>query len=421
MSKWIWMLVGAALLFGGIAKKAFASDPVVEMLKQKGIITEDDAKKLYESQAKTAPVLTSNAGSKLTVKGRVFAGYFVSEENKDFASKYGSGSNTNYRNGSFEIPDAKIQFTWTPLDRVSLITRLSFSNADNSNLKFDYLYAQYNGIIPDDLKSRLRLGKIKVDFGEETWTDNPVENYVGLISNSATGAVGGYDEGVELYGNFIPGVFGYTLSVSNGNAATGTDDNTSKAIAAKLFVQPIPQIYFSGSYYTADITAAGTTDFKIANITSAPTGAGSDGWTRSVWEADARGKFFRQDEKGNKTEAARLDAAYGEFTDDLNKSSNQDREGSYYFLEGMYNFTPKIYAGARYSVISMDKKYSATMNGIANANEYERTSLGLGYRLNNLVTLKAEYSWNDTSRIDSGTGNKSLSDNLFAVGLAASF
>lgn len=421
MRKWILMVVGTALLFGGIAKKTFAADPVIEMLQEKGVITADEAQKLYDEKAKSEPVLLSTAGSKLTMKGRFFAGYYVSDEDKAFASKYGSGSNTNYRNGSFEIPDAKLQFTWNPMACVSVITRLSFGGADNSNLKFDYLYAQYNGIIPGDLKSRVRLGKMKVDFGEETFTDNPLENNAGLISNSATGAAGGYDEGVDLYGNLIPGKLGYTLGYSNGNVNTGSEDNTAKAIATKVFIQPIPQLYFSGSYYTADMTGdstTGKTDFKIAGLSSAPTGVGVDGWNRSVWEVDAKGKFFQP---GSTTEIARLAAAYGQFVDDLNESSSPDREGSYYFLEGMLNFTPKFFVGARYSFVSLDKQYVDTLNGIAKANQYERTSVGMGYRLNNLVTLKAEYSWNNTKRIEASTSNKALSDNMFVVGLAAGF
>ena len=52
MSKWIWILVGAVLLFSGMAKKAFASDPVIEMLQEKGVITADEAQKLYDQQRK---------------------------------------------------------------------------------------------------------------------------------------------------------------------------------------------------------------------------------------------------------------------------------------------------------------------------------------------------------------------------------
>jgi hypothetical protein len=416
------MLVGAALLFGGMAQKALAADPVIEMLQEKGVITADEAQKLYDDKAKAEPVVLSNAFSKLTLKGRFFGGYYVSDEEKNaaLAGKYGStGSNKNFKDGSFEVPDGKIQFTWNPMERVSIVNRLSLSNAA---VTIDYFYGQYNGIIPGDPKSRVRLGKMKVDFGEETFTDNPVENNAGLISNSAA-IVGGYDEGVELYGNFVPGVFGYTLSATNGASGTGTDLNTNKALAAKLFVQPTlntpaAQIYFSGSYYTGDMAQTGASDFKIAGMTAAPAGTGTDGWNRSAWEVDAKSKFFRPD---GKTEIARLAASYGQFSDDLNKSSNPDREGSYYFLEAMYNFTPKIFAGARYSFAGLDNKYADTMNGISNSNEYTRTSFGAGYRLNNLVTLKAEYSWNNTKRIDAGTNNKALSDNLFAIGLAAAF
>jgi len=404
------MLVGAVLLFSGMAKNAIAADPVIELLQEKGVITADEAQKLYDDKAKSEPVVMKNAGSKLTMDGRIFAGYFISDEEKAFAGEYDKGSYKDYKNGSFEVPDGKIRFTWNPMDRLSVVTRLSFGSADST--KFDYFYGQYNGVIPGDLKSRVRLGKIKIDFGEETHTDNAADNNVGLISNSAA-IVGGYDEGVELYGNFIPGVFGYALSLTNGSAQTGSDDNTNKAIAAKIFVQPIPQLYFSGSYYTADMSKSGKTDFKIAGMTKEPTGSGTAGWSRSVWEVDAKSKFFQED---GKTERARLAAAYGQFTDEADGAA--DREGSYYFLEGMYNFTPKVFVGARYSVVSLDNKYADTMNGIKNANEYTRTSLGAGYRLNKMVTLKAEYSWNEIER---SAGNKSLSDNLLAIGLAAKF
>lgn len=415
MRKWMWVLLGTAVLFGGLAGKVLAADPVIEMLQEKGVITAEEADSLYAEKAKAEPVVMKNAGSKLTMDGRFFGGYYVSDENKDYSSKYGSGSNINYKNGSFEVPDGKIRFTWAPMERISVVTRLSFGGADNSNLKFDYLYGQYNGIIPADRASRLRLGKMKVDFGEETHTDNAVDNNVSLISNSASIA-GGYDEGVELYGHFVPGKCGYTLGLTNGSKDTGSDSNTGKAVAAKLFVQPIPQLYFSGSYYTADMVDGGSTDFKIANITSEPTGSGAGGWNRSAWEVDVKSKFFKSD---GKTEIARLAGAYGQFAD--NADGAADREGSYYFLEGMYNFTPKFFTGARYSVVKLDDNYATTMNGISNANEYTRTSLGLGYRLNKLVTLKAEYSWNNTERIDAGTGNKSLSDNLLVIGASAAF
>ncbi|MFH2069273.1 MAG: porin [Candidatus Omnitrophota bacterium] len=413
MSKWIWMLMGAAVLFGGLAGKVLAADPVIEMLQEKGVITAGEAQTLYDEKAKSEPVLLSTAGSKLKMRGRIFAGYYVSDEDKNYAAKYDSGSYKNYKDGSFELPDGKLQLTWNPLERLSVVTRLSFSNAAAATP--DYLYVQYNGIVPGDRNSRLRVGKMKVDFGEETLTDNAVDNNVGLVSNSASIA-GGYDEGIELYGNFIPGIFGYTLGLTNGSSGTGADNNTNKAIAAKLFVKPIPQLHFSGSYYTADIADGSTADFRIAGINSEPTGSGAGGWNRNVWEVDVKSRFFQEDKK---TEIARLAAAYGQFADEA--SGAADREGTYYFLEGMYNFTPKVFAGARYSVVKLDNNYATTMHGIKEANEYTRTSLGMGYRLNKLVTLKAEYSWNGIERIDGGTGNKSLSDNLLIVGASATF
>ncbi len=411
---WTGLLVSIMFFWGIFPRNVFGADPIIEKLQEKGIITAEEAEMLYQEKAKAQPVTLSTANSKLTLKGRFFVGYYQSED-MALPDEYNNKSNSfNYKSGSFEVPEAKLQLTWNPADAISVVTRMSLNNATFNTL--DYFYAQINGIIPADPKSRLRAGKIKVDFGEETHTDNPVENSVGLISNSVA-KVGGYDEGVELYGNFIPKIFGYVVSVTNGSAGTGLDNNTNKALSVKLFAQPLEALYFSGSYYYADLPKDGKTDFTLGGI---GTGPKNTPWTREVWECDVKGKIVQKDGKGGDFERARIAGAYGVFNDNF-KGAVPDRQGDYYFLEAAYNFTSKIYLGIRYSVMEFDKKYTEWINGVDNANEYRRTSLGLGYRLNKLLTLKGEYSWNKIKRVDAATGNKSLTDNLFALGLAASF
>jgi len=54
-----------------------------------------------------------------------------------------------------------------------------------------------------------------------------------------------------------------------------------------------------------------------------------------------------------------------------------DREGKYYFVEGCYNATTKLYFGARQSKINFNKSTIFTTLNSINANSYTRTSIAL--------------------------------------------
>lgn len=396
------------LVFGGsliFSKSGLAADPAeevqslknqvqqllqrIEQLESKQEKQTEQTEKLTNKLETKEVVTLATTASQLKVKGRFFTGYFD------------NGEDGAFKDGSFEVPEAKFQLTWKPFEKIEVVNRLSFNNAMVGDL--DYFYLQVNQIIPADRKSRLRLGKFKVDFGEETWVNNPVEDTAGLISTSASNT-SGYDEGLELYGHFIPDKFGYAVSLTNGSKGTGTDDNRDKAVAAKLFFHPCKPLYLSASYYTSnDLPAAGA-DMSIAKVTTPPVGVIE--WNRNIWEFDIKsvlGKII-------------LAGAYGQFTDDLDGAPT-DREGEYYYIQGIYNFTPQFYAGLRYSRIELDNGVTATLNGVTGADEYTRISLGIGYKLNKLVTLKAAYDWNNNHR----PGMSDADVDQFAAGIATSF
>ncbi len=333
------------------------------------------------------PVTLSTSGSELTVKGRVFIGYYDSER-----------SGSTYENGSFEMPDAKVQLTWKPWERIEAVTRFNLNNAAFNSV--DYCYLQGNQVIPGDEKSRVRLGRTKIDFGEETWANNPVENR--FISNSAAN-VSGYDDGIELYGNFIPDVFGYYVDLANGNTGTGSDNTSSKAVSAKIFGRPVKPVYLSASYYTTGDLDNNNTEMTIAGGSTAPTGATD--WQRNIWEFNTKLALG----------PAEFAGAYGEFDDDATDVA--DRKGEYYFIQAVYGVTPKIYAGLRYSTIKLDDGVTNTLNSVSDADQYDRTSFILGYKFSKLVTVKTEYSWNDNHR----PGKDSIDDNQFAIGVATQF
>jgi len=394
LKRWrIIFVVSGVLMFGG---KVFADTKedeiralkaqVQQLLERIEKLEEEQEKVKEEKEKAKEPVVLSTKDSKLTLKGRFFVGYFSSER-----------EGSSYHDGSFEIPESKVQLTWKPLEKVEVVNRMSFNNASFNNL--DYFYLQVNQIIPQDEKSRLRIGKMKIDFGEETWINNPVEHK--FITNSASNT-SGYDEGIELYGNFIPDTLGYAVSITNGNSGTGSDNQSSKATAIKIFGKPVKPLYLSGSYYLSNNLGTGKSEMSIAGLNSVPSGATN--WNRNIWEIDA--KIFCHNFE--------FFGAYGSFADDITGADN--RKGDYYFFQGVYNFTPKFYAGLRYSSVKLDDDAVYSLNGI-NANEYIRPSVVLSYKISKLMTLKAEYSWNKAKV----PGADDVDDDLFAIGLATQF
>ncbi|MFH1903589.1 MAG: hypothetical protein ABIK20_06035 [Candidatus Omnitrophota bacterium] len=396
----VFALICGVLIFGGQGSAADPAEEVqalktqvqqllqrIEQLESKQAKQAEQTEKLTKKVETKVTLATAESG--LKVKGRFFAGYFD------------DGEDGTFKNGSFEVPEAKFQLTWKPSEKIEVVNRLSFNNAAVGAL--DYFYLQVNQIVPADQKSRLRLGKFKVDFGEETWVNNPVEDTAGLISTSASNT-SGYDEGLELYGHFIPDKFGYAVSLTNGSKGTGSDNNSGKAVAAKLFVQPGKPLYLSASYYASNDLAAAGADMSIAGVTTPP--AGVTEWNRNIWEFDVKGALGK----------TKLAAAYGQFTDDFSGATT-DRKGDYYYAQALYNFTPQFYAGIRYSKVELDNGVTATLNGVTKADEYTRTSLGVGYRLNKLVTIKAAYDWNNNNR----PGLPDWKVDRFAVGIATSF
>src|SRR3989338_8550076 len=187
------MLWAATVLCGPV--EAAERDPLVKLLIQKGVITEQEVRKMEadlaaEGAGKVAKeekprAELANALSKLKMKGHWAAGYFQSE------------SGGSYPNGSFEVPEAKLQFAFKPDETYTVILRANLNNAAFNNLDYLYVDAKNPLRIPGDWPVSLdaRLGRFKLDFGDETWSNNPVES--ALPSNSAAN-VAGSDEGAQI-------------------------------------------------------------------------------------------------------------------------------------------------------------------------------------------------------------------------------
>lgn len=356
-----------------------------------------EMKKAQEAAAPTVTAATK--GSKLKIDGRIFAGVF---------STGADGSSPNW---STDIKDAKLRFTFTPSDRITVVNRLSTSGAKNGD--FDYFYLDYKGALnPTNI---IRVGQRKVDVGQETWVDNPVENM--LVSN-AVSSVAGYATGIAVLGRFNETKHSplYELGFTNGVKGVMVRPTNDIPFNVKLGV-PLPSnLFASFSYFdSGTIGAADKPAISVGGLSSAPI---ATEWDRKLWELDVR---YNYGETGIRPliptgdlPPVMLGATYGSFSD---SAVGTDRDGKYWFLEGLVRMSNRTYAAARYSVVALDDGMVAKLGGnTVDVNSYRRISIGLGYALTSLTHLKAEYSINDTS---GGASDPSL--NQFAVGVASKF
>lgn len=380
----------------------------VEVVKAK-----EEVAKVKESP--TSRVDLSNILSKLKLKGRWAAGY------------YASGKAGSYPDGSWEIPEGKLQFSFEPDKINTVVIRFNLNNATAQSPLLDYFYLQSKDFIPALKNSpytlKTRLGRFKLGFGEETWSDNPVE---GILPSNSAGKVGASDEGFEAAGTISLGKLfkkhplGWSLSMSDGNSGVGSDSGASKALMSKVSYSPIDPLYLSVSYYNSGDLKVSNSEFSIAGLVSRPSGATN--WERKVWEVDARYDFG----KGKKPldppvysdSKAIVRLSYGQFNDNVDKStgSPKERNGNFGFVDGIYNFNKRLYGAGRISFVELDDDATATLNGVT-ANLYDRFSFGGGWRWSENTIIKLSYDINKTS----GASIEDADDNLLSAIVATQF
>lgn len=341
-----------------------------------------------------------------------------------------SGSGGSYPAGSFQIPETRLEFNWLMDSDTTVYAKMNLNNAKFNGMCCFYIELEniLTHVSPS-LKGSVfnptvDAGQFKADLGEEYNYNDPTDGI--LISNSAAN-ICGMDKGVRL-SQALPqeklGLpFKWSIGLSNGNAmANGVDNNQAKAIMVKLATLPLSPLYASASYYNSGDLKTQDAALPYAALVTRPTNATE--WTRSIWEFDLRydiqpGKEDRlcPGPPAFSDSKAFFRAAYGKF-DDSGKDkvlpilSVTDRKGSYYYVEGCYNATEKLYFAARYSAIGFDKSATfAALNGV-NANKYTRISVGPGYRLSSNTHVKAEYSTNNE---DTPAGTSDPKDNQVAI------
>jgi len=361
-------------------------------------------KKLEDSERAKEKPLAVSAGypyDKVKLDGRMFVGLFA------------TGTQGPARYWTTDIPDAKFRMTFIPSERTTFVARLSANNTTVTG--FDYFYLDYASVpVPG---STLRLGQRKVEVGLETLTDNPEESI--LVTNSAP-HVSGYATGVSLFGPLTRSACSPSLAVGFVNGPKGVMVRPTNGLPFNARLSsPIPgNLYAAASWYdSGTLDREDASAVSVAEIITAPPGAVK--WRRTLWNYDLRYGYgptgVRPMIPMKEPPKLMIGASVGAFQD--TSTGAPDRDGAFWYAEGLARLSSRAYLAARYSRVKLDDRILARLDDSpVPVNSYARTSIGLGYLISELTQLKTEYAFNNAS---GGLTQPSL--NLWSLGVASKF
>lgn len=325
-----------------------------------------------------------------------------------------NGTIGNTTPGTFAIPDAKLRANAKFDDDTVAVFRLSFVNAAAPSA--EYAYLKLSNVVKklaksDTVNPDIYVGKMKVNFGEETWTNNAVE---GTLAHNSVSSLFGNDIGVEFRQNALPVELpvglGYSLSILNGSdaAAAGVvDDNNTKAYVLKVMgtMKSMP-LYFSLSQYDSGRMPAGSNRAMTNDLITSVLPLTVAGEYTKGYELNVRYDILEGAQKFEPAKAplasdakAVLRLAYGQ---GAKGGMNLISETTTMMLDGIYNVDKKWYVAFRYSSLKD-----------AGDDEWTRTSIGAGHKLSDNAMLKLTYSLN--AEPDTVTGGPEVDNDSVAL------
>lgn len=330
-----------------------------------------------------------------------------------------AGSNGNNTAGSFSVPDAKLRTNVKVNEDTSAVIRLSLNNGIVGGT--DYLYVKLDNVVnkltggKGPINPEITVGRFKINFGEETWNNNPVEG--ALVTNSVANATG-YDEGIQFKQNIdvpLPFILGASLALMNGNAASGDDNNNGKAHAIKVTGQMKNAIgpgglYFSLSNYgSGKLPCLALVDDAALSINGMTNGT-LNTWTRKVVQLDVRFDLLEGAQKFDPSKAPLFSDAKGVFRFAYGQGTDGEPAIGkinvvYVMLDGIYNIDNKMYVAFRYSYADYTVDRFSAQDGT-----FGRTSIGGGYKVSDISILKLEYTLN--SEPDTATNPELENDQI---------
>jgi hypothetical protein len=388
-----------------------------EQLKQQQALIDELNRKVADLQSKAAPPEAPPPAK----KGWLPEKLHISGEGG--VAFFHSGSEGQFPNKEFRVDEAKL-FLETPLwSDIFFFAELNITQREERDdfMRLGELYLDFENLGRWFKRERwlnLRAGRFDIPFGEEYLTRDAIDNP--LISHSISD-LWGVDEGIQLYGTI--GKFNYNFAVQNGGHPSLHDYDGDKALVGRISFDPEKWLHMSVSgMRTGDLDVNGDefSEMWVGNglIRAIGNPATTTTFHAELFEGDVRFKLPR----------GYVHTAGGYIHSDDNDSSGADNERDvyYYYVEGFFNVTPKVYAAARFSQIFAEDGFPLLggsgdwMQYFVNelSTELSRLSIGVGYWPTANLLLKTDFTFNTGETL---SGESRIHENFFGVEAAFKF
>lgn len=354
----------------------------IESLNRKVATLEDKSTGNSDGAASSqAAGFGSAVSSKVRLSGEGAVGFF------------NTGSKGLFPNSEFRVDEARLFLDAAVHEDVYGFLELQLATTEGADLnaKLGEAYLDFESVSKlwgKEGQLGIRLGRMDVPFGEEYLYRDAIDNP--LVSHSVAD-FWGIDEGVELYG--AVGTVNYVFAVQNAGVSTTRDFDGDKSVVLRLSGDPAKWLHLGASVMrTGNLGPDDWSEIWIGNGIFSP--IGSTNVTKfhvNLAQGDVRVRLPH----GH----LHFAGGYARYDDNEPGGSNR-RDFWFWSAEGVHNFTPKFYAGARFSQMWVEDGYPLPGQGDFGqyyfgdlTEELWRLSLGVGYRLSENLVLKTEYSF----------------------------
>ncbi len=393
-----------------------------ELVRRQQSVIEDLSRRVTTIEGRQEKPITAERAAETSSGDKSWGGVHLGKVNlsgEGGVALFHTGDKGQFPNTEFRIDEAKL-FVEAPIwGRVYFFSEINLAqreNAEDLDLRVGEFYLDIEnlfGLEHHDRLLNLRLGRLDVPFGEEYQTRDAIDNP--LISHSLVD-FWGVDEGAEIYGTL--GKFSYVLAVQNGGTPVARDFTRDKAVVGRVAFDPNRWLHFSVSGMRTG--ALDAPDDALSELWC------GGGWFRSIGGPGTT-RFHANLVEGDvavRWAQGQLKAFGGAIGYDDNDPAKSNARAMYFYaLELRQQLARKLYAAARFSQIFADKGYPLTGNGnmgnyffnyspTALTSELWRLSFGLGYRFNEHLLIKTEYS---LERGQTLGGDRRDQEDLFAA------
>ncbi len=382
-------IIAVGLLAVAMASQNASAKTLEDILKEKGVITEEDYKEVVKS--KPAPSTSSffsykpGSGISLATEDgnyRLNIGAHLQLRYDYYDADGAANFGTSQDYSKFQFRRAKLLLSGNALTKdLTYTTTINFANSNGGATSNGGLLEEtfLNYRIIDE--AQLRFGQDKVQFGRGFITSSSKLQFVD-VSNITNAFVPGYDTGFSVSGNVLKGIVKYTVGIYGGDGQNTFRASNNNAFSARIVCNPLgdmpysesdveysekPLVSIAGSYFRDALkTTANTPVFESNQLSFAksPSVSSPGGWIM-LGQAGAGATKFFANEKVN-FDLFGADAAFkwrgfslqGEYFLAFanGQTSNTEQIGQGFYVQAGYFVIPKkLEVAARYAYMDPNR------------------------------------------------------------------